>query len=73
MLPDHGPAPWARQLLAYARNSVPGRTAWGLLRRSPFVLHLVNRLRLAARQEAWARLDADAEWIDMQGESIARH
>jgi hypothetical protein len=40
---------------------------------TPRFSYLIPFESLAARQEAWARLDADAEWIDMQGESIARH
>ncbi|HYM05491.1 MAG TPA: NIPSNAP family protein [Terriglobales bacterium] len=39
----------------------------------PQVTYLIPFASLAAREEAWARADADPEWIDMQRESIARH
>jgi hypothetical protein len=39
----------------------------------PQFTYLIPFASLAVRQEAWARLDADAEWIDLQRESIARY
>jgi hypothetical protein len=38
----------------------------------PFT-YLIPFESLTARHEAWARLDADAEWLDLQRESIAAH
>lgn len=38
----------------------------------PQLTYLIPFADLAARQEAWARLEADAEWIGLQRESIAR-
>jgi len=35
--------------------------------------YLIPFENLAARQQAWSRLDGDSEWIDMQRESVARH
>ncbi|HZT33189.1 MAG TPA: NIPSNAP family protein [Bryobacteraceae bacterium] len=39
----------------------------------PRFTYLIRFESLAARQEAWARLEADAEWIDIQQDSISRH
>lgn len=39
----------------------------------PQFTYLIPFASLAAREEAWARLDADPEWIGMQRESTARH
>jgi hypothetical protein len=39
----------------------------------PQFTYLIPFESLAARQEAWARVDADPEWIDLQRESIAAH
>jgi hypothetical protein len=38
----------------------------------PRFTYVVPFESLAARQQAWARLDGDAQWIEMQRESIAR-
>ena len=37
----------------------------------PRFTYVIPFASLAAREEAWARLEADAEWIDMQQESAA--
>ena len=37
----------------------------------PRFTYLVPFASLAAREEAWTRLEADAEWINMQRESAA--
>ena len=39
----------------------------------PQFTYLIPFEGLAARQEAWSRVEADAEWIDMQRQSVARH
>ncbi|HYL38116.1 MAG TPA: NIPSNAP family protein [Bryobacteraceae bacterium] len=39
----------------------------------PRFTYLIAFESLAARQEAWARLDADPAWIDIQRESLARY
>jgi hypothetical protein len=39
----------------------------------PRFTYLIPFEDLAARHEAWSRIDADPEWIDMQRESVARH
>lgn len=39
----------------------------------PQFTYLIHFESLAARQEAWARMEADPEWIALQGESIARY
>ena len=39
----------------------------------PRFTYLIPFGSLAARQEAWARLDADSEWLALQQECIARH
>ena len=50
---------------------VAGATAAGEhLPRFTYVLPFDS---LAARQQAWARLDGDAQWMEMQRESIARY
>ena len=39
----------------------------------PQFTYLIHFESLAARQEAWARVDGDPEWIELQRESIARY
>ena len=46
------------------------RAAGGHLPRFTYVLPFDS---LAARQQAWARLDTDAQWTEMQRDSIARY
>ena len=50
---------------------VAGATAAG--EHLPRFTYVVPFDSLAARQEAWARLDGDAQWMEMQRESIARY
>ena len=39
----------------------------------PRFTYLIPFENLAVRHEAWSRIDADPEWVDMQRESTARH
>jgi hypothetical protein len=39
----------------------------------PRFTYLIPFEDLAVRHEAWSRIDADPEWVDMQRESTARH
>ena len=50
---------------------VAGATAAG--EHLPRFTYVVPFDSLAARQQAWARLDEDAQWTEMQRESIARY
>lgn len=50
---------------------VAGATAAG--EHLPRFTYVVPFDSLAARQQAWAQLDGDAQWMEMQRESIARH
>ena len=53
------------------RPIVAGATAAG--EHLPRFTYLVPFESLAARQQAWARLDGDAQWTEMQRESITRY
>jgi hypothetical protein len=68
-----GPLPEVSSVLS--RNGihpiVAGATAAG--EHLPRFTYVVPFDSLAARQQAWARLDGDAQWTEMQRESIARY
>lgn len=53
------------------RPILNGATAAG--EHLPRFTYLIPFENLAARQQAWSRLDRDSEWIDIQRESVARH
>jgi hypothetical protein len=75
----HAPAwhngPTSRVSSIFSRNGihpiVNAATAAG--EHMPRFTYLIPFEGLATRQEAWSRLGADSEWIDMQRESVARH
>lgn len=68
-----GPPPEVTSVLS--RNGihpiVAGATAAG--EHLPRFTYILPFDSLAARQVAWARLDADAQWMEMQRESITRY
>ena len=68
-----GPPPEVSSILS--RNSirpiVAGATAAG--EHLPRFTYVVPFDSLAARQQVWARLDGDAQWVEMQRESIVRY
>jgi hypothetical protein len=68
-----GPPPEVGSVLSRIgiRPIVAGATAAG--EHLPRFTYVVPFDSLAARQQAWARLDGDAQWTEMQQESIARY
>jgi hypothetical protein len=67
--------PLARIQAVLARNGIHPivNASTAAAEHMPRFTYLVPFESLAARQDAWARLDADSEWIEMQRESIARY
>ena len=68
-----GPPPEVSSVLSRIgiRPIVGGATAAG--EHLPRFTYVVPFDSLAARQQAWARLDGDAQWTEMQRESITRY
>ena len=67
-----GPAPEVRSVLSRigVNPIVAGATVAG--EHLPRFTYVVPFDSLAARQQAWDKLDGDAQWMEMQRESIAR-
>ena len=68
-----GPSPRVRSVFSRAGIHPILNAATAAGEHLPRFTYLVPFAGLAARQEAWSRMEADAEWIDMQRESAARH